>query len=184
MKIKYFGGSSFLFKGKKVSVAVDPKAGMKADIILLSSAADGSEDVDSKVFTWPGEYEVAGVPIVGVQVEGKERVFYRFTVDDVSIAVLTGVHEKLGDKIIDKLGDVHVLLMPIRGGEMELDAKKAHNVFEELEPYIVIPFDYEQKQLNDFAKEFGAMPEPVEEYELTKAALPVDRSECVVLAES
>ncbi len=181
MKIIYKGGSSFLFKGKKLSIALDPKDNIKADIELFSSIIDGNDMSLSKIVSWPGEYEINGIPLVSIKAEGTDKLIYRFTIDDLNVVILTGVSESLNDEILEKLGSVNVLLLPIKGTENELSAKKAHSIFEDIEPAVVIPFDFDQTNLNEFAKEFGAMPVMLDEYEVTESSLSPDKSECIVL---
>src|SRR3989339_2002862 len=181
MKIKYNGGSQFIFNGKKVSLALNPSNDLKTDIVLLSKESKDVVFANSKVCDWPGEYEISSVPIIGVPVLGKDFVIYRFTIDDISICFLKGISEILNDDVLEKIGDIDVLLISIGNGPDTLDAKKAHDIFEDIDPRIVIPFEYDLENLSNFAKEFGSIPEALNEYEISKSALPIDKSEIVIL---
>src|SRR5437764_763688 len=107
MDITYLGHSSFKFKGKKTTVVTDPfdptMVGLKfpkveADIVTVShghpdhnatSLVGGSPFIVSG----PGEYEIMGVSIIGVDsfhdgVKGKERgrnTIYNIEVEGIHI---------------------------------------------------------------------------------------------------
>ena len=53
------------------------------------------------------------------------------------------------------MGEVDILFIPIGGGEL-LDSQKAAGAAIHLEAKIVIPMNYNESQLKQFIKEFGA----------------------------
>jgi L-ascorbate metabolism protein UlaG (beta-lactamase superfamily) len=205
MEIKWHGESTFTLKGKSTTIAINPIEGgkhnlkeTKADTILLTDdyhekakLIKGCEK--AQIINWPGEYEVQGAAIISIpaftneQEEGdsdKGRVLiFSFLIDDIRICHLGEIGQTLDEDILEKIGDVDLLIVPV-ACKRALDNKKIHNVIEEIEPRIVIPMFYDNDEdLEKFLKEVGvAEHEVVESYEIkSKSALPEDRTDFVVL---
>lgn len=188
MDITWHGGSCFTIKGKKGTVVTNPYSKhiknekLKADVVLVTDMgydkllAVGGEP---RIFDIPGEYEVSEIPVIGVQVPNKKTIF-QFRVDDINFCQLGTLDQPISADLIEKIGDVDVLLVPV-GGDGTLDAKKAHDVIEEIEPRIVIPMEYDD--LTAFAK-ISSIPasDPKDSFSApNRAALPQDKTEYVVL---
>lgn len=211
MDIIWHGRSCFTLKGKKVTIVTDPLAGtgfsvskLKGDAVFISTM----DDVDvlpvegaKATFNMPGEYEVSGVPAIGMQAwdksksqekEGeapKKTVIFTFKIDDIMVGHLGNIGHTLTDEMIEKIGDIDVLLVPI-GGKGCIDAKKAHEIIEEIEPRVVIPMNYKVNGekiaydgIEGFIKIAGTKPQELEQFSTqSKAQLPQDHTEYVVLA--
>lgn len=186
MDIIWHGDSCFTIKGKSGTVVIDPyKTGNKlpaftADIVLLSQGAKEIVKIEGepRIFDWPGEYEVNEVPIIGTQY-GQDATMFKIIVDGVKICHLGKMKEKLATEKLEALGDIDVLIIPVGGGET-LDAKKAHDIIEEIEPRAVIPMCYESADA--FAKELGAKQQEVEKFTLGGlSTLPEDRMDVIIL---
>jgi L-ascorbate metabolism protein UlaG (beta-lactamase superfamily) len=164
MEITWFGHSCFrLTERGLASVATDPfdhtVAGygplkLKADIVTVSHDAPGHNFVSavkgkSHVITGPGEFEIGGVFITGVQTNGHARrnpdeprnTLYVFDFDGVTVAHLGDLTRVPSQTEIEALGNVHVALVPVGGGG-GLNAAKAVEVVSLLEPGIVIPMHF------------------------------------------
>ncbi len=188
MDITWHGGSCFTIKGKKGTVVTNPYSQhiknekLKADVVLVTDMGyDKLLTVggEPKMFDIPGEYEVSEIPVVGIQVPNKKTIF-QFRVDDINFCQLGTLDQPISADLIEKIGDVDVLLVPV-GGDGTLDAKKAHDVIEEIEPRMVIPMEYDD--LTAFAK-ISSIPsaEPKDSFSApNRAALPQDKTEYVVL---
>lgn len=182
MKIKYFGDLNFEFLGKKVTVAHDPvNNGLDSDIVLLSSDKIDTANIKGKVFNWPGEYEVNGVVIIAIESPTTRDNIYKIFVDNFSVVILNGVRQKLTDEMLEKIGNTDVLLLPLRFDPQGLTAEIAHDIYEDIDPRIVIPYDLDEKSLAEFAKEFGSMPAAVDSFEVSETSLPQDSSIFVVV---
>jgi L-ascorbate metabolism protein UlaG (beta-lactamase superfamily) len=121
------------------------------DVVVLShqdrkrfnlAAFQGSPFVISE----PGEYEVRGVFIYGIQDpnadEGTERpIIYRISTEGMNLAFLDGINRKLTNVELEQLENIDVLLLPVGGGDV-LDADKAVDVISEVEPRVVVPLSY------------------------------------------
>ncbi|MCK9186773.1 MBL fold metallo-hydrolase [Candidatus Gracilibacteria bacterium] len=152
MEIIWKGNSSFEVKGKNASVAVD-----SGEIGVLESG---------KSFTWPGEYEVKGVPISTITAwtkskskeetegaKGDETLIIDFVVDGIRCCHLGKLGHILPSDVVNKIGDVDVLMIEFGAGT-NLDNKKAIEIIESIEPRSVLAMG---KNANAVAfKEIGA----------------------------
>ena len=145
--------------------------------------------------TGPGEYEVKGVSVTGVQVyhdkkEGEERgknTIYNINIDGLNIVHLGDLGHVLTESQIEELGQTDILLIPV-GGVYTINAKEAVEVITQLEPKIVIPMHYkieglkfELEGVEIFLKELGIeTPAPQPKLSITKDKLP-DEMQVVVL---
>ena len=176
MEIIYLGHSAFLFKHKQVRVVTDPvgqAAGFKqikteADVVTISHDHFDHNDLsliegEPMIINGPGEYEVKGVYITGIQSfhdnkQGKERgrnTLYTFDIDDLRICHLGDLGDKLTDKNLENLDGVDVLLVPVGGG-FSLSPSLAMEVIKQVGPSVVIPMHFKTTEHNDkFAKLSG-----------------------------
>lgn len=159
MDILWHGNAAFTLKGKHATIAVDPYtdfgfklSSVKADILALGDAL-GAENgklvelkEEPKLLDWPGEFEVSGVAIEAFDAaryvsEGKEATqatIFLFVMDGIKICHLSSLGHEITDDLIDRIGDVDVLLLPV-GGNPVMDAKTAQIVMDAIEPRVVIP---------------------------------------------
>jgi len=185
MEITWYGHSCFRVSERGMAtvvtdpydpevVGIDPGK-LKADVVTVSCdnpAHNFVKAVRGKAFeiTGPGEYEIGGVFITGVRINGNKNKSpvdgSRNTVYLINYAGMTVVH--LGElnsvpsqTEIEDLGEVNVALVPI-GGRTSLNAAKAAEVISLLEPSIVIPMHYGMSgelikldPLSKFLKEMG-----------------------------
>lgn len=201
MDITWLGHASFKIKGKVASVVTDPydpQLGLKlpkveADIVTIShdhydhNAASlvGGEPF---VINGPGEYEVKGINIIGVSSyhdnkKGAERgknTLYNIKVDNVNIAHLGDLgQEELSSEQIESLGNVDILMIPV-GSVYTIDAGTAAKITAALEPSVVIPMHYADKNakvnledVEKFLKEMGKEDvKPIGKLTITKDKLP------------
>ncbi|MEK7165885.1 MAG: MBL fold metallo-hydrolase [Patescibacteria group bacterium] len=209
MDIIPLGHASFRLKGKSATVVTDPydtqivaykfPKNTTAHIVTVSHAhpdhnftkAVTSEDGELIVFSGPGEYEVRGVEISGIDsfhddkegaLRGKNTIF-KFHIDGLTIVHLGDLGHLLTQEQEELLDDVDILLVPC-GGFYTIDAKIAAQVVTALEPSLVIPMHYQKQDLNPelmkvltpvsaFLKEVGKegiVPQP--KLKVTKETLP------------
>ncbi len=184
MEITWYGHSCFrLTERGMATVVTDPfdaaeigyePLKLKADIVTISHEAPGHSFVSAvkgkeHTITGPGEYEIGGVFITGVQTnshtkrDGDEprNTLYVFDYEGVTVAHLGDLRRVPTQTEIEALGNVHVALVPVGGGG-GLTAAKAAEVISLLEPGIVIPMHYNTSAtklklapLSKFLKEMG-----------------------------
>lgn len=212
MDILWHGRSCFTIKGKNATIVTDPYAGtgfktskLKADIIVSNLPTSEIEplEVDGEhiLFDMPGEYERYGVAIRGIQAwnmskkkeeeskkESKKVTVFVMDIDGIKICHLGNIGHTLTDELMQSIGSVDILLIPV-GGKETIDAKKAVEIIEDIEPRIVIPMHFKADGekldiagVNEFLKEVGAKNESIEKFSIeNKSKLPQDHEEYVVL---
>lgn len=219
MEINFHGFSCFTIYGKNAKVVVDPfdaaAAGvklpkLKADLVLANedfafhhavSQVTGEEG-GLRIFNWPGEYEAKGVHVAAIQafdkpkseaekgVKEEKALMFFIELDDFKICHLSNLGHKLTNEMLDMIGDVDILLVPVGGKGRCLDAEKAHEVIEQIDPRLVIPMYYEMPgskiqlgSLDDFLKQVGMKNARREKGLKLKARteLPQEHTEYIVL---
>jgi len=197
MDIIWHGHSCFTIKGKDATIVTDPFTDLgtklpklKADIVSVSGEGEVAEVEGAKVLNWPGEFEVSNVAIEAICPLGENLSIFIFALDGIKICHLSNLSHELNEELIDKIGEVDVLMIPVGGSEV-LDGKTAQKVVEAIEPRVVIPMLYAatDTKLNiggaaEFLKAMGkTQTEPLEKYSLgSRSSLPEDRMEFVLLA--
>ena len=202
MEITWYGHSCFrLTERNYATVVTDPfdskeigyfPLKLKADIVTVSHDAPGHNNREavkgaSHVIDGPGEFEIGGVFITGVQTDstGKKakdiirNTIYVFDYDGITVAHLGDLKQAPSQAEIDALGTVNVALVPVGGGG-GLNAAKAAEIISLLEPNIVVPMHYATEDvkvsldsLNKFIKEMGlAKPESQPSLKVTRSGLP------------
>lgn len=177
MDITSLGHSSFKIRGKNATVITDPYdvalVGMKfpkdaeATIVTVSHDHPDHNAVlavagSPQIIKGPGEYDVAGVGILGIasyhdNEKGKSRgknTIYRIQIDGISIVHLGDLGYVLSSAEVESLDGVDILIIPV-GGTYTIDATSACAVIQDVDPHIVIPMHYGNPLLNQ--KEFGSL---------------------------
>ena len=208
MEITYLGHSSFKIRGKKATLVTDPfdeeMVGIKfpkldsIDIVTVSHPHLDHSDTKSingnpLIISGPGEYEVKGARIYGIQTyhdssQGKERgknTVYHIEMDGISIIHCGDIGHKFNDKEIELLDGVGLLFVPV-GGVWTVTASQAVEIVSQLEPRIIIPMHYKTSkhkqesfaglaEVGIFLKEMGKEGVlPVDKLNITKDKLPVE----------
>lgn len=201
MEIFWYGLSCFRLSERGLaSIVTDPyehqvtgyePLKLKADIVTISHDAPGHNFANgvkgkSHVLTGPGEYEIGGVFITGVQTNGIKRssdeprnTLYVFDYDGLTVAHLGDLRRVPSQTEIEALGNVHIALVPVGGGG-GLSPTKAVEVVSQLEPGIVIPMHYHIPGSNlklgpvsKFLKELGiANVDPQPSLKITASGVP------------
>lgn len=168
MNIIWYGQSCFKIISKDITIITDPfnkSIGIKpyngaADIVTVSHSHYDHNNVESLrgtpfVINTPGEFEIKNIFIYGFRSyhdkkNGAERgvnTIYLIEAEDMRVCHLGDLGETLSDKVIEKLGQVDVLMIPV-GGVYSLDAKEADELIDRIEPSIVLPMHYKTPALN------------------------------------
>jgi len=173
MIITYYGAACFKVQSGETVLAFNPPSKeseyksprFAPDIILVSSNHkdyNGWENLPGKtegakpfVAEGQGEYEVSGIYIKGIGSNGRNNTVYTLALEDISICHLGALSKEMDPSLKEAVGEVDILFIPIGGGEL-LDPQKAAGAAIHLEAKIVIPMNYNESQLKQFIKEFGA----------------------------
>ena len=209
MTITWYGHSCFRLESKDASILIDPfspEVGLrppkiKDDIVLVSHEHydhNNTEGLpkDALLIKGPGEYEVKGVFIKGIQSfhdksQGQERglnTIYAIKMEDLVIVHMGDFGQSaLTEEQIEKIGEVDILMIPT-GGVYTINYKEAVEAISQIEPKIAIPMHYKIPGLKvdiegpeKFLKEMSLTPEKAEKsYKIQKKNLPVQELKLVM----
>lgn len=208
MDITWLGHSCFRLRGREATVVIDPYdrsvgynlGKLSADIVCVSHDHSGHNAVDQvggnpRLVAGPGEYEIKGVMITGIQMahdaeQGKQRgrnTVYVFEMDDLVICHLGDLGHVPTTKQVEQLSNVQVLLVPV-GGHSTLNAAQAAETISLIDPKLIVPMHYatpatsrELEPLDKFLKEVGAgAVAPQAKLTVTKSSLP-DNPQVILL---
>lgn len=213
MDITSLGHASFRIKGKKTTIVTDPydpSIGFKfpkvsADIVTISH--DHQDHNQEKlvsgspfVISAPGEYEVKGVFILGVDTfhdttSGSQRgknTCCVFEVDRLRLCHLGDLGHKLDDTQLEEIGSVDILMIPT-GGVYTIGPKRAVEVVSQIQPAVVIPMHYKTQEHNkevfaklsevdEFVEQMGEKPQKLPKLVISKERLPEEQE--IVLLEA
>jgi L-ascorbate metabolism protein UlaG (beta-lactamase superfamily) len=181
------GHGCFRLRGRGAAAVTDPfppSIGLKlsrldADVVTVSHEHENHNYTqvvrEAYEIHGPGEYEVAGISVIGVPTyhdaeKGAKRgrnTVYLIEIDDVRICHLGDLGHRLDDSEAETISSPDVLLVPV-GGRSAINAAQAAEVVRQLEPRFVVPMHYaipglklELDPLDRFLKEMGvAASEP------------------------
>ena len=162
MEITWLGHSCFLIRGKEKTIITDPchpdlgyrQGEPEADIATLSHFHPGHSYIEGvanepKQIKSPGEYEIGGTFITGVasfhddkkgELRGKNTI-YVIEMDGVTLCHLGDLGHPLGPHLVEELGDVDILFLPV-GEVSTIPIDTAVEIVRQLEPPIIIPMHY------------------------------------------
>jgi L-ascorbate metabolism protein UlaG (beta-lactamase superfamily) len=161
LDVTWLGHGCFRLRGRSAAVVTDPfppSIGLKlpkldADLVTVSHEHENHNYTqvmrDSYEIRGPGEYEVAGVSVVGVPTfhdaekgakHGRNTV-YLIEIDDVRICHLGDLGHALEDAEAEAISSPDVLLVPV-GGHTAINAAQAAEIVRQLEPRFVVPMHY------------------------------------------
>lgn len=181
MDITWYGHSCFrLAERGSISLVTDPYSPeiglpplkLKGDVVTISHERPGHSYVDAvkpanSVLRGPGEYEVGGVFITGLAMHAVDEdrshrnVGYLIQYGSLSVLHLGDLAHVPDQSLIEALGEVNVLLIPVGGGS-SLRASTAAEVIALIEPNYIVPMHYMLPELtvlldpvDKFLKEMG-----------------------------
>jgi L-ascorbate metabolism protein UlaG (beta-lactamase superfamily) len=216
MEITYYGHSCFKIKGTEGTVITDPFNAyvgftlptVSADVVTVShnhkdhaefSQVGGTARRKKPfIIEKPGEYEVGGVSVFGVETfhddhQGTERgpnIVFTIMIDNIRVCHLGDLGHELTSDQLSAIGSADVVLCPV-GGVFSIGARTAVKTIHSLEPSIAIPMHFKTDEhdqsvfgeldtLEDFLKEYGAEAKPESKLKLEQERLP-EETELVVL---
>lgn len=161
MEFQYYGGNCIKITTKNAVFVVDDtlkdlgvKSITKPENVAVFTVLP-KENPDARlVITDPGEYEVSEVSIFGVAARAhmdeagkKSATIYKFMYDDTRVCVLGHVYPDLTEDQLEEIGMVDILIVPVGGNGYTLDGVGALKVIKQIEPKLVIPTHYDDKDL-------------------------------------
>ena len=215
MDITYLGHSSFKIKTKTATVVTDPfdpamvglkYSGVESDIVTVSHNhadhnATGKVAGVKKIIEGPGEYEVMGVSIIGYPsyhdnqkgIERGKNTIFVFEAEGLRLAHLGDLGHTLSDDLINEIGGVDVLMIPV-GGFFTVGPKEAVEIIGKIDPYFILPMHYQTPEMKAdlagklqpvevFLKEIGMTSETLPKFSIKKEDIIEDQSSKVILLE-
>ena len=214
MEITWYGHSCFkLTERGLATVVTDPydyhQVGyeplkLKADIVTVSHDTPGHNFVsavkgDAHVIDGPGEFEIGGVFVTGIQTNGHikktdnelRNTLYLFDYNGINVLHLGDLNRIPSQSEVEDFGPIHIALVPVGDGG-GLNANKAVEIISLLEPNIVIPMHYAtaassntQQPLDTitkFLKEMGlSNPESVPSLKIPNTSSLPEETKVVIL---
>jgi L-ascorbate metabolism protein UlaG (beta-lactamase superfamily) len=161
LDVTWLGHGCFRLRGRGAAVVTDPfppAIGLKlsrldADLVTVSHEHENHNYTqvvrDAYEIRGPGEYEVAGVSVIGVPsyhdsekgAQHGRNTIYLIEIDDVRICHLGDLGTALDDAEAEAISAPDVLLVPV-GGRTVINAAQAAQVVRQLEPRFVVPMHY------------------------------------------
>lgn len=208
MEITWLGHACFRVRSRDLTLVLDPPSPstgyalskLPADIVTVSHDHPGHNAVDvctgsPRIIRGPGEYEVAGVLIEGVQTyhddqQGKERgrnTAYLIELEELRICHLGDLGHIPTAEQIEELRSIDILMVPV-GGSSTIGAERASEVVSLLGPRLVIPMHYHtstsKRQLDPlepFLKQMGLTESaPQARLTVTHSSLPPETQVAVL----
>jgi L-ascorbate metabolism protein UlaG (beta-lactamase superfamily) len=171
-------------------IGIEPTATTKADVVTISHDAPGHSDLSlvkgsPYVLSTPGEYEIGGTFITGVPLhhvnspQPRYNVGYLFNHDGLTVLHVGDLAHVPEQSVVEELGEVNVLLLPIGGGNT-LSGASAADVVALIEPNYIVPMHYALPGLqialentDKFLKAMGVSSvQEAETLRVTSGALP------------
>lgn len=209
------GHSSFRIKTRTSTIVTDPfdpkmvgfkYSGVDGEIVTVSHNHPDHNAIDKvsgtdKVLEGPGEYEIKGVSIIGYRSfhdnkNGEERgknTIYVIEADGLRMAHLGDLGHTLDDDLVNEMGSIDVLMIPI-GGVYTIGPKEAVEVVAKIDPYFVIPMHYKAEGINQsefeklepketFLKEIDKPVEVLPKFSIKKEDIIEDQGTKVIVLE-
>ena len=187
MVITYYGISCFKIQSGDMVLALDPpskKSGFKtprfqANVVFVSSDNDNHNGAlpagGPFLINGPGEYETQGVSVSGIKSSFLNTI-YVFGFENLTLCHLGDFNGKeLKPEMQEFLGEIDVLFVPV-------DINNIVKMINQIEPKIIIPMHYDNKQLKSFLKEIGKEEvKAIEKFSFKKKDISDKKGEVVVI---
>lgn len=154
MEITYLGDTSFRIKGKNATVTV-------GDNITISES--------EKVINAPGEYEIKGVSIIGV--DAKETTLYRIDLDGLTLFYAGNLEKKLTEGQLKEIGEVDIAFIPANSEFV--------NITQAVGPTVVIPSNYEGQ--DEVIGKLGISAEKLPKFSIKAGELVTEDQKLIIL---
>lgn len=163
MEVTYYGANCFKVSSKNTSLVIDDnlkKLGMKSitnetDALAYTQRILIDENISPQILLdGPGEYELDDVTVLGIQARAytdkddeMTATMYKVMNGEHQLLFLGHVQPKLDSKVLEKIGVVDVLVVPVGGSGYTLDSEDASEVVKLITPKVTIPCHYEDKEI-------------------------------------
>lgn len=163
MELQFYGGNCVAVSGKGIRVVIDDnlaELGAKSiakdgDILLqTSSLIQLSPKVSPRLLVdGPGEYEASDVSVYGIAARGHmdesghNATIYKLVYNDLAVLFTGHIYPELNERQLEEIGEVDIMFVPVGGNGYTLDGVGALKLVKSIEPKLVIPTHYSDKDL-------------------------------------
>jgi len=171
------------------------------DVLLYTSSPRSKPGPEAKiVIDQPGEFEIGDISIMGIAVRGHmddenqhSNTIFKIIAGELSVLVTGHMHPDVVENQLEVIGIVDVMFIPVGGNGYTLDPVGALKVIKEVEPSLIIPTHYADKEikyqvpqldLNSALKELAMEPKEVTNKLRLKTGELSDITQLVVLEKS
>jgi len=169
MQITWYGHSCFLLTSESgYSILTDPcdqETGYELHDLVCDAVTISHEHHDHnclaivagspEILRKPGAFQAGDIPVTGYSsyhddakgANRGENIVFLYQIDGLKVLLLGDLGHMLSDEIIQKIGDIDVLLAPI-GGVFTLNAKMATALADRLNAKVLIPMHYKTPALH------------------------------------
>lgn len=195
MRIRWHGHSCFEIEDEK-TIVTDPHDGKsigirppqaKGDIVLTShdhfdhNAVRVVKKSNTEVVNEDGKFSYGPVDIEGFltyhdEHDGDKRgenIVFKFKNDGLTFVHLGDLGHTLSGELIDKMGDVDFLFIPV-GGTFTIGPKRAYEVIEAIKPNIAVPMHFKIGGLSLDIKEVRPFLEKYDDENIYKIGVELD----------
>jgi L-ascorbate metabolism protein UlaG (beta-lactamase superfamily) len=162
MDVQFYGANCLGITYKGVRLIIDDnlaelgaKSVTKPGDIVAFTGSHAAPQVEVKLLVdHPGEYEVAGVSIIGVsarahmdEADKRTATVYKIVTGELSVLVVGHIYPELSEEQLETIGIVDAMFIPVGGNGYTLDAVGALTIIKEVEPKLIIPTHYDEAGL-------------------------------------
>lgn len=163
MELQFYGANCIGLSGKGVRLVVDDNlaslggksVAKEGDVVLATSAQlEFKGKANPKlVIDGPGEYEVSDVSVYGIaarahlDADGYAATMYKLVYNDLAVLVAGHIYPELNERQLEEIGEIDVMFVPVGGNGYTLDAIGALKLVKSIEPKLVVPTHYADRDL-------------------------------------
>lgn len=209
MDIQFYGANCVVISTKQVRLVIDDdlaahggKSVTRPDDVCLFTGPtpEDFKGAGRMTIAMPGEYEVSGVSIHGLQSRGhmdeeveRNATMYKIVVGDTKVLVTGHIFPKLSESKLEDIGMVDAMVIPVGGNGYTTDPVGALQVIKQVEPKLVVPTYYDDKDLtfevpathlDDALKTMGMEPVETVKKLTVKPGEMTDTTQLVLLEKS
>jgi len=146
---------------------------------------------DPFVLDTVGECEIKNAGVYSFPSEGDGNLIFKIATEGLLVVHLGKITKKIGEALLEKIGDPDILILPVGGKGEYLTPEDAAQVVGTIEPRIVIPVGFQCDTesdvlpVSDFIKETGLRPDVTDKKIIIKKKdLPADETKLMILEKN
>lgn len=161
MDIQFYGANCISVTLKGSRIVIDDnladfggKLVTKPEDVALYTGPHGDNKARLS-FSGPGEYEISNVSVIGIPAQAhidprgtKNATMFKLVASDVTVLITGHIYPELSEAQLEAIGICDVLIVPVGGNGYTVDPVGALKLIKSIEPKLVVPTHYADKDLN------------------------------------